>query len=142
MRTILKVQAWSSLAIILTAGLLLTGCASTLKFAADAFDVQIVPETVQQNAYKAASVSFTAWEGVQDGVKMTGKLPRCTEAVKLLCVSQGAWEKIQGIEKQTSATLLSLRPAVEAGTDDVALLMSIPAIVHDAKQAITAESSK
>ncbi len=122
--------------------LVLAGCQSTLQFAADTFDVEIVPAKVQQNAYKAAAVSFTAWEGVQGLVEKTGHLPRCTEAVKFLCVSQNAWNHIKEIELRTSATLQSLRPAVEAGTDDVALLMSIPAIVHDAQEAIKKETTQ
>ena len=120
----------------------LGGCASTLGLVADITGTEIVSEKVQQQAYKAASVSFTAWESAQDGVERLGKLPRCTEAVKLLCVSQGTWDSVKGIEKKTSAALLALRPAFEAGTDDVALLMSIPAIVHDAQAAIKAETSK
>lgn len=118
------------------------GCASTLGLVADITGTEIVSEKVQQQAYKAASVSFTAWESAQDGVERLGRLPRCTEAVKLLCVSQGTWDSVKAIEKKTSAALLSLKPAFEAGTDDVALLMSIPAIVHDATAAIKAETSK
>lgn len=118
------------------------GCASTLQWTADTFDVEVVPAQVQQNAYKAASVSFTAWESVQGLVEKTGHLPRCTEAVKFLCVSQATWDKVKDIEARTSATLLSLKPAIEAGSNDVALLMSIPAIVHDAQAAIQKETAQ
>ena len=73
---------------------LLGGCASTLQFTADTFGVDVVSKSVKENAYKAASVSFTAWESVQDLTKRTGKLPRCTDAIKFLCVSQATWDKI------------------------------------------------
>ncbi len=115
------------------------GCASTLQFTADTFDVEIVPAKVQQNAYKAASVSFTAWESVQGLVERTGKLPRCTEAVKFLCVSQSTWNKIKEIEAKTSAVIGSTRPVIEAGADDITLLMSVPAAVYDAQAAINKE---
>jgi hypothetical protein len=114
----------------------LAGCAGTLKLVADTFGVDVVPENVQQKAYKAASVSFTAWEAVQDGVLRYGKLPPCDATHKILCRNEEAWQKIKEIEKKTSDTLVSTKPIIEAGTDDVQLLMAIPAVVYDAQAAI------
>lgn len=120
----------------------LTGCASVLKFTADTFDVEVVPETVQQQAYKAASVSFTAWEGVQRAILKYGQLAPCVDGGPLVCRSAKAWAKIKEIEGKTSATLLAAKPLIEAGTDDVALLMSIPSVVYDAQQAFNAAQSE
>lgn len=113
----------------------MTACAPTLKLVADTFDVEIVPEKVQEGAFKSASVGFTAWEGIQDAVERLGKLPRCTEAVKYLCVSQATWNKIKEIEAKASGTLESTRPLIAADSD-VELLMSVPTVVYDAQAAI------
>lgn len=138
MKRILQAMALAS-ALVITLGVCLTGCASTLQFAADTFDVEIVPEKVRASAYKAASVSFTAWEGIQDGVKRYGRLPPCEPGL-ILCRHADAWRKIKDIEARTSAVLLAAKPLIEAGDDDVSLLLSIPSVVHDAQAAINAET--
>jgi len=137
---------------ILVLALSVGGCASTLGFVADTFGVEIVPETVRQKAYKAAKVAFTAWGGplcqvgdlelpsckaggVQGLILIYGRLPLCSPGV-VICKHQGAWDRIKDIEQRTSATLQAARPLIEAGTDDVALLMSLPETVHDAQAAI------
>lgn len=141
MRTVLTVQS-IAFGAIFTLAVSLGGCASTLQFAADTFGVDVVSTSVQQKAYKAASVSFVAWEAIQDGVKKTGRLPRCSDTVKLLCVTDDAWHRIQDIELKTSATLQAAKPLIAAGTDDVTLLMSIPDAVADAQAAINAETPR
>lgn len=117
------------------------GCASSLQFVADTFDVKIVSQDVKQGAYKAASVSFTAWESIQDGVKRYGRLPPCEPGL-ILCRHTDAWKTIKDVEARTTATLLAAKPLIEAGTDDVSLLMSIPSVVHDAQAAINAETKQ
>mgnify|MGYP001017094706 CR=1 FL=1 len=129
------------LAIALVLAIGLSGCQSLLQFAADTSGISVVTEDARQKAYKGASLAFTAWQGIQQGVLKVGQLPRCTEAVKLLCVSQDTWERIKDIEGQTSATLLAVRPAITA-EGDIELLLAIPAIVHDAKISIDKEVQK
>ena len=119
----------------LTVALWLGGCASTLSFVADTFDVEVVPQTVKAKAYKAANVSFVAWEHVQLLMLEYGRLPPCGEGAPVVCRSAKAWAKIKELEATTSATLQASRPLIEAGTDDVQLLMAIPATVNDAKAA-------
>jgi len=150
---------------IVVLALALAGCAPTLKLVADTLDIEVVPETVQQQAYKAASIAFTAWsgpacdvdhDGVPDAVQdcpagglqkamlIVGRAPRCSATVKgPICVPQKVWDKIKEIELKTSSTLQAAKPIIESGTDDVALLMSIPAAVYDAQRAFNdAQSGK
>lgn len=128
-----------AMALVLAIGL--TGCQSLLQFAADTAGVSVVTDDVRQKAFKGASLGFTAWQGIQEGVLKIGQMPRCTEAVKFLCVSQNAWDHIKDIEGRTSATLLALRPAITADSD-VELLLAVPAIVHDAKASIDKEMQR
>lgn len=128
----------SLLALALSVG----GCASSLKLVADTFDVEVVPEKVKEQAYKAASVSFTAWEGVQRAILKYGQLELCVDGGPVVCRSAKAWARIKEIEGKTSATLLAAKPLIEAGTDDVALLMSIPSVVYDAQAAFQAAQSE
>lgn len=118
------------------------GCASTLQFTADTLGVDVISESVQTKAYKAASVSFTAWEGVQRAIEIYGHLPPCQTGGPLVCRSAKAWAKIRTIEAQTSATLLAAKPLIEAGSNDVDLLMSLPAAVYDAQAAFLAAKSE
>lgn len=127
--------------LVAIAALNLGGCASSLQFVADTFEIEVVPEKVRQQAYKAASVSFTAWEGIQDGVKRYGRLPPCEPGL-VLCRHADAWRKVKDIEVRTSAALVAAKPLIEAGTDDIGLLMSIPSVVHDAQAAINAETKQ
>jgi hypothetical protein len=143
-------------AYVAIAMLWLGGCASTLQWTADTFDVEIVPAKVQQNAYKAALVTFVAWGGapseeckaqtkpaeqciggVQELIYRYGKLTPCGSTATILCRDDQAWAKIKAVELATSHTLASLEPAIVAGTNDVELMMSLPAVVHDAHAAIT-----
>lgn len=113
----------------------IAGCASTLSFVADTFDVEVVPDSVKAQAYKAANVSFVAWEHVQLLMLEYGRLPKCVDQGPVLCRSDRAWAKIKDIDFRTTAALNATRPIIEAGTDDVQLLMAVPALVHDAKKA-------
>lgn len=156
MRRILQVQAATYAAIIVLA-VGLSGCASTLQFAADTFGVDVVSETVKQKAYKAALVTFVAWGGapdeeckrgtkpadqciggIQELIYKYGKLTLCENTTSLICRDQDAWNKIKTIELATTKTLASTEPIILAGTDDVALMMSLPTVVNDAKAAIEA----
>lgn len=151
-----KVQAhWLAtiVAVALTA-FVLAGCASTLKFAADVSGVDVVSESAKQKAYKAAKVAFVAWGGplcevgdlklpsckaggVQGLILMYGKLPPCETGI-IICRSSKAWPVIKEIERKTTAVLASAKPLIEAGSDDVSLLLSLPEAVFDAQAAIDA----
>lgn len=143
---------------LLALALSVGGCQSTLQFAADITGTDVVSENVRANAYKAAKVALVAWGGavspeceagtlpaekciggVQALIYQYGKLPPCVEGQFYICRYEGPWQRIKKIEGQTTAALLAAKPLIEAGTDDVALLMSIPALVHDAKSAIDGE---
>lgn len=126
-----RLAIFSLLALALSVG----GCASLLKFTAETFDVQVIPEKVQQQAYKAASVGFTAWEGIQAATLKYGMLAPCGPGQTLICRDAVVWARLKEIEAQTSASLLSTKPLIEAGSDDVALLLSVPAAVYDAQAA-------
>lgn len=136
MKTEIRTLFTASAAVIVLA-LGLSGCASVLKFTADTFEVDVVSQSVQTKAYKAASVAFTAWEGIQGAIKVYGRLAPCVTDGPLVCRSSTAWQKIKMIELRTTNTLQAARPLIEAGTDDVELLMSIPAVVYDAQKEVT-----
>lgn len=140
-------------AIALT-GLLLSGCASTLQFVADTAGVDVVSESAKQKAYKAAKIAFVAWGGplcqvgdltlpsckaggVQGLILLYGKLPPCSTGI-FVCRSSKAWPVIKDIERRTSMTLAAAEPLIRAGSDDVELLLSLPAAVFDAQAAIDA----
>ncbi len=159
MRTHLRTLFTASAAVItLALFLTLTACQSTLQFAADVTGTDVVSENVRANAYKAAKVALVAWGGavspecengtlppeqcvggIQKLIYTYAKLPPCVDGQFYICRYEGPWQRIKKIEGQTSAALLAAKPLIEAGTDDVALLMSIPALVHDAKAAIDGE---
>ena len=134
MRAHLRVLLTASF-LTIALGVGLSGCASILKFTADTFEVDVVSQTVQQKAYKAASVAFTAWEGIQGSIKIYGRLAPCVTDGPIICRSSKAWNKIKAIELKTTNTLQAARPLIEAGSNDVDLLMSIPSVVYDAQTA-------
>lgn len=120
----------------------LAGCASTLQFAADTFGVQIVPQAVRANAFKAADLSFTAWESVQDGFQAyLDAVPLCPpgDSSGKLCRSQSTTDSLKAIQHKTSLAIETLRPAITADSD-IDLLLSIPGIVDDAKAALAKEN--
>lgn len=139
--------------------LVLAGCQTMLQFAADTAGVDVVSKSVRQQAYKAAKVTFVAWSGapppgclvepptlsaeeciggIQELIYKYGKLKPCDNISSIICRNQEAWEKIQMVEATTTRLLQNSEPLIEAGDDDVKLLMSLPAIVHDAKATIDA----
>lgn len=138
--------------------MMLGGCGAVLKtalqFTADSAGVDVVSETVKQKAYKAAKIAFVAWGGplcavgdlklpsckaggVQGLILMYGHLPPCGPGL-VVCRSSKAWPVIQAIELKTTSFLTSAEPLIRAGSDDVELLLSLPAIVFDAQAAINA----
>lgn len=99
-----------------------------------------IPKSLQENAYKATSVAFTAWESVLVAADKYGDLRPCTDAdkIKLLCREPSAWAKIQSITHRTTAALNVLKPAILAGDSKIDLLLSVPQIVYDAQVEIYA----
>ena len=141
-------------AVMLTA-LFLTGCASMLQFTADTLKVDVVSESAKQKAYKAALVTFVAWGGAPSEECLTGALPpdQCVGGIQkliytygklapcgttraLVCRNDQVWAKIKAIELSTTHTLEASRPLV-AADGDVATLLALPEVVHDAHVAIT-----
>ena len=139
MRIILRVQAIACVAIVaLAVSMSLNACSSLPRV------VGAETATKIENAsLKAAKTSLTVWKITQDAVLITGRLPRCDDALPDLkiCVTAKTWAKIKQIEATTSATILAARPIVEAGTDDVAFLTGVVQAVNDAQIAI-AEAKK
>lgn len=118
----------------------LAGCGPTLQLAADTIGVDVVTNDVVQSARKTAFVSFTTWERIQDGIKRYGRLQPCVDngQPKILCRDPETWKFIQEKERQVSGVLEAARPLIEAGSNDVQLLMSIPQVVQEAQIAISA----
>lgn len=118
----------------------LGGCASTLQWTADTLGVEVVSTETRQGAYKAASITFAAWNSVQKGALIYGKLPPCTSetAPSLLCRSDQAWAKIQSITHNTTLVLDASRPVIASGDSDIETLLALPSAVYDAQAAIEA----
>lgn len=150
-------QAFLKCAIAVLA-LSLASCQSTLQLAADTFGVDVVPETVQQKARKAAKVALTAWSGaILPGCETTaqprrpaeecigglqkliyeyGRLDPCGPDAPYICRSSKAWPFIQAKERQVSGVIASAEPLIDAEGGDVELLLSIPDAIYDAQAAI------
>lgn len=136
MRTHLR-TLFTATALVIGLSLSLTAC-STIGRIAESVGVDVIPASVQQKALKSAYVAFTAWEGIQGGVKVYGHLPPCVTGGPIVCKSSRAWLKIRAIEKQMTAYIQTTRPLIEAGSTDVEQLLAISETVYDAKALIDA----
>lgn len=136
--------------------MILSGCTSMMQFTADALKLDVVSETAKQKIYKGTLVAFVAWGGaptpeclagtapaeeciggVQKVIYRYGSLTPCQETTSILCRDDQTWAKVKAIELATTQTLAATQPAIEAGTNDVQLLLSVPEIVHDAQTAVS-----
>ncbi|MBL8780806.1 MAG: hypothetical protein JNL06_07655, partial [Alphaproteobacteria bacterium] len=48
-----------------------------------------------------------------------------------ICKDPKVWKKVQNVDLEYSAKILAARPLVEAGTDDVAFLVGVTALVNE-----------
>lgn len=90
-------------------------------------------QTIELRALQGAKAALKVWSLAQKAALVYGRMPDCDPAIPDLkiCKDAKVWKKVQNVDLEYSAKILAARPLVEAGTDDVAFLVGVTALVNE-----------
>lgn len=126
LRTVINTMAAAYLAVALTACALLA------------------PLSADDDARRAARVTLTAYEAMQEAILIYGRLPTCdTEAgVVRLCKDREVWTRIKVVEKAATAAIAEATPVLNGREADAGQLLAALAAIEGVKQAISEAQTK
>lgn len=90
-------------------------------------------QTIELKSLQGARAALKVWSLAQRAALVYGRMPNCDPAIPDLkvCKDPKVWAKVKDVDLEYSAKILAARPLVEAGTDDVAFLVGVTALVNE-----------
>ncbi len=90
-------------------------------------------QTIELRALQGAKAALKVWSLAQKAALVYGRLPNCDPEIPdfKVCKEPKVWAKMKDVGDEYSAKILAARPLVEAGTDDVAFLVGVTALVNE-----------
>jgi hypothetical protein len=96
------------------------------------------PMRVDDDARRAAHITLTAYEALQQAVLIYGRLPTCDVEADLirLCKDRGLWRKIKIVEAAATKTIAEATPVLNGDVVDTGQLVAAAVAIGEVKRAI------
>lgn len=90
------------------------------------------------DARRAAHITLTAYEALQQAVLIYGRLPTCDVEADLirLCKDRGLWRKIKIVEAAATKTIAEATPVLNGDVVDTGQLVAAAVAIGEVKRAV------
>jgi hypothetical protein len=102
------------------------------------------PMKIDDQARRAAHITLTAYEALQQAVLIYGRLPTCDAEAELirLCKDSSLWRRIKIVEAAATKTIAEATPVLNGQTVDSGQLVAAAIAIAEVKSAISAAQSR